>query len=254
MPQSALAAFLKRLRLRSELGPAEGDAILNLGGRVEQRARRDDIVQRGDHTTHACLIVEGLAARYDETEAGARQYTALHISGDMCDLHSVILPKAAWNIEALNPVTILRVAHTALLAAAEAYPAIGKAFWRDTTADGGIFAKWTANLGRKPAHARMAHLICEIGTRMEHAGLGTRTDFPITVTQDQLADALGLTAVHVNRMLQALRAEGLVRTGHKRIEILNWDALAACADFQEDYLQFVRDAAPTPPAADYCIA
>jgi CRP-like cAMP-binding protein len=254
MPQSALAAFLKRLRLRSELGSEEGDAILNLGGRVEQRARRDDIVLRGDRTTHACLIVEGLAARYDQTESGARQYTALHISGDMCDLHSVILPVAAWGIEALNPVTILRVAHKDLLSAAEAHPAIGRAFWRDTTADGGIFAKWAANLGGKPARARLAHLICEIGTRMEHAGLGTRTDFPITVTQDQLADALGLTPVHVNRTLQALRAERLVRTGHKRIEVLDWDGLTACADFQEDYLQFVRDVAPAPEAAFYCVA
>lgn len=230
--------------------------VLKLEGRVEQRARREDIVLPGDRTSHACLIMDGVAARYDQTDCGARQYTALHIPGDMCDLHSAILPVATWGIEALNPVTIFRVAHSALLGAAETYPAIARAFWRDTTADGGIFTKWAANLGRKPALARMAHLICEIGTRMEHAGLGLRTDFPLNLTQEQLADALGLTPVHVNRTLQALRADGLVRTGNKRIEVLDWDGLTACADFREDYLQFMRRAGRgvEPALRSYCPA
>lgn len=254
MPQAALAAFLKRLRLRSDLDAEEADVILHMEGRVEHRARREDIVLPGDRTTHACLMMDGLAARYDQTDCGARQYTALHISGDMCDLHSAVLPVATWGIEAVNPVTILRVPHSALVDAAVAYPSIAKAFWRDTIADCGILSKWMGNLGRKPALSRMAHLICEMGTRMEHAGLGTRIDFPISLTQDQLADALGLTSVHVNRTLQTLRAERLVRTEHKRIAVLDWDRLAACADFQEDYLQFVRQPRRVPEAPVYSLA
>lgn len=158
--------------------------------------------------------------------------------------------------QALNPVTILRIAHRVLLAAADAHPAIGRAFWRDTTADGGILTKWTANLGRKSARARMAHLFCEMGTRMEHAGLGARTDFPAVMTQDQLADTLGLTSVHVNRTLQSLRASGLIRTRPRRVEVLDWDGLSSCADFREDYLQFIQRPAPrtgrVPPS--YCLA
>jgi len=152
-------------------------------------------------------------------------------------------------IEALNPVTILRITHTALMGAAEAFPAVAIAFWRDTTADGGVLRKWAGNLGRKPALGRMAHLICEMGTRMEQAGLGRRADFPMAMTQDQLADALGLTAVHVNRTLQTLRADGLVRTSHRRIEVLDWDRLAACAEFQDDYLQYGRQRRPRHGAA-----
>jgi CRP-like cAMP-binding protein len=254
MPQAALTAFLNRLRLRSDLDAEESDAILHMEGRVEQRGRREDIISPGDHTTHACLIMTGLAARYDQTDSGARQYTALHIPGDMCDLHSAVLPVATWGIEAVNPIIILRVPHAALIAVANAYPAIARAFWRDTTADAGILSKWVGNLGRRPALARMAHLICEIGTRMEYAGIGTRADFPINLTQDQFADTLGLTPVHVNRTLQALRAKQLVRTGQKRIEVPDWDGLAACADFQEDYLQFVRRPTHAPEAPVYSMA
>lgn len=256
MPEIALAAFLKRLRLRSDLDEEEANAILRMEGRVEQRRRGDEIVLRGDRTTHASLIVDGLAARYDQTDSGARQYTALHIPGDMCDLHSAVLPGATWGIEAVNPVTILRVPHAALLAAARDYPAIAHAFWRDTTADAGILSKWVGNLGRKTAIGRMAHLICEVGTRMEHAGLGTRTDFRMSLTQEQLSDALGLTSVHVNRTLQTLRGEGLVRTEYKRIEVLDWNGLATCADFHEDYLQYIRQPSPrpSPATADYCVA
>lgn len=254
MPQAALIAFLNRLRLRSDLDAEESDAILHMEGRVEQRARREDIVLPGDRTTHACLIMTGLAARYDQTDSGARQYTALHIPGDMCDLHSAVLPIATWGVEAVNPITILRVPHAALMNAADAYPAIARAFWRDTTADACILTKWTGNLGRKPALTRMAHLICEIGTRMERAGLGTRTDFPLNLTQDQLADSLGLTAVHVNRTLQTLRARQLVRTEHRRIQVPDWDGLAACADFQPDYLQFVRRPAQVLEAPVYSLA
>jgi CRP-like cAMP-binding protein len=141
------------------------------------------------------------------------------------------------------------VPHAALLGAAETYPAIARAFWRDTTADGGIFSKWAANLGRKPALGRMAHLICEMGVRMEQAGIGTRTDYPIDVTQDQLADALGLTPVHVNRTLQTLRAERLIRTARKRIEVLDWDGLVARADFNPGYLQYSRHPSYAPATA-----
>lgn len=250
MPHSALTAFLHRLRLRSEIGSEEADVILGLDGRVEKRARREDFILPGDHTTHAILIIDGLAARFDQMESGTRQYTALHISGDICDLHSAVLPVATWGVEALNPLTILRIPHAALLDAAESYPAIARAFWRDTTADGGIFTKWAANLGRKPALGRMAHLICEMGVRMEQAGIGTRTDYPIDVTQDQLADALGLTPVHVNRTLQTLRAERLIRTARKRIEVLDWDGLVARADFNPGYLQYSRHPAYAPARAE----
>lgn len=257
MTQSALAAFLRRLRLRSEIGREEADVILDLDGRVEKCARHEDVIVPGDHVTHAILIIDGLAARYDQMGSGQRQYTALHISGDMCDRHSAVLPVATWGVEALNPLTILRIPHGALLDAAESHPAIARAFWRDTTADGGIFTKWAANLGRKPALGRMAHLICEMGVRMEQAGLGTRTDYPIEVTQDQLADALGLTPVHVNRTLKTLRAAQLIRTGRKRMEVLDWHGLVARADFDAGYLQFLRHPAKAPAAAaarDYSMA
>lgn len=123
-------------------------------------------------TSHACRIVKGLAGRFDQMRDGRRQTTALHIAGDMCDLDSVVQPKASWSITALTHVRVLFVPHQALLEAAFENPGLAIAFWRDSTADGSMLAKWIGNLGRKDAAARLAHLFCEMGLRMEVAGLG----------------------------------------------------------------------------------
>ena len=109
------------------------------------------------------------------------------------------------------------------------------AFWRDTVVDGSILAKWVSNLGRKAAPPRVAHLFCEIGIRMEHAGLGTRTEFDFPMTQAQLADVVGLTSVHLNRTLKGLAAKG-VTFARKTVRIADWDLLAAMAEFDPAYL------------------
>jgi CRP-like cAMP-binding protein len=154
----------------------------------------------------------------------------------MCDLHSVVAPTAAWGITAVTATTIVQVAHTGLRELVNTYPAVALAFWRDGTADASIIAKWVGNLGRQDARARLAHILCEFGIRMEQAGLGTRNSFDLKVTQEQFADALGLTPVHVNRTLQRLRAECLVATQGHRVEIPDWDRLVAVAEFDPAYL------------------
>jgi CRP-like cAMP-binding protein len=253
---AALQKFLARLLTRSTLSREEQDAILSLHCRAAQVQPRVDIVSPGQTVDYACLIAKGLAARFDQMRNGQRQITAFHIPGDMCDLHSVVAPTAAWGIAALTATTVAYIPHGSLRELANDYPAIALAFWRDSTADASVLAKWVGNLGRQDARARLAHVICELGMRIEQAGLGTRTSFALNATQEQLADALGLTAVHVNRTLQRLRAEGYVATRGQTIEILDWQRLVDVAEFDPAYLLLGKSihphripsvAAPAPP-------
>ena len=231
-----MSLFVDRLLRRSPLAEADWQAILNLKSHASQVQAHRDIVKPGEEVSHATLVVDGLVARYDQMGDGRRQITAFHLAGDMCDLHSAVAPVAGWGLVALTTTTILHVPHIDLRALVESRPAVALAFWRDTTADASILAKWVGNVGRRDARSRIAHLLCELGLRMEQAGLGSRTCYPLHATQEQLADALGLTAVHVNRTLQTLRAEGLATIEHRTVHIGDWQRLTEAAEFDDVYL------------------
>ncbi len=233
---AAMSRFVERLLSRSALSAEEQQAILGLTSHAHQIRANWDIVSPGDTVEHACLVADGLAARFNQMADGRRQITCFYIRGDMCDLHSVVSPTAAWGIAALTTTTVLHVPHRELRQLATTYPAIAMAFWRDITADASILAKWVGNVGRRDARTRIAHLLCETGMRMEKAQLGTRTCFAFEITQQQLSDATGMTAVHANRTIQALRGEGAIRTEGRTIHVEDWDRLTQIADFDPDYL------------------
>ena len=232
----ALSLFLQRLLIRSALNREEQQAILTLSGEQHAQGARHDIVSPGETVQSACLVARGLVARYDQMLNGERQVTSYYIAGDMCDLHSLVVPKASWSITAVDQVSIVRIPHSQLRELCLRYPAIALAFWRDGTVDASIFAKWVGNIGRRSAKARIAHIICEMGMRSEIAGLGERTSFQLNATQSQLSEATGLTPVHVNRTLQDIRKEGLLTFSKGHVEVTDWDALVATAEFDPAYL------------------
>jgi CRP-like cAMP-binding protein len=116
------------------------------------------------------------------------------------------------------------------------------AMWYDTLVDGSIFREWIANIGRRDAHTRMAHLLCEFALRLKVAGLGERDSYELPMTQEQLADATGLTPVHVNRTLRALDQEGLISRDKRAVRISDWKRLVAAGDFDSGYLHLLADA------------
>ncbi|EQB09992.1 Crp/Fnr family transcriptional regulator [Novosphingobium lindaniclasticum] len=233
---AAVALFVRRILLRSVVSPGEVQALSGLEGRRVQASRGQDLVLPGHGVHHATLLVSGLLARFDQMADGRRQITALHIPGDMADLHSVPMPLPAWGIQALVPSVVLQIPHGDLRGLAERKPAIAMAFWRDTVADASILAKWTANLGRADAVTRTAHLICEMGMRMEAHELDQRHDFALPITQAQLADALGLTTVHVNRTVSTLRQECGVLFEQGRVRVGDWTGLVRRGNFDDGYL------------------
>jgi CRP-like cAMP-binding protein len=232
-----LQRFLDRLTSRSVLSDEEQQAILNLPSRVEHVQSNHDFVQIGQRSDHACLIGAGIVGRFGQNPDGKRQNMAFHIPGDKADLQSVEHPTAPSALQALSIATILRVPHVALRAAMARYPALAEALWRDCMVDASILAQWVVNVGRRDAKTRIAHLLCETAVRLHVAPAGGEIVFPFAVTQAQLADATGLTSVHVNRTLMSLRHDGLAEVSSRAVRVPSWSALAAVGEFEPSYLQ-----------------
>ncbi len=233
---TALERFVERLRRRSELSAKEADAILSLKGDEVATKARGIIVRPGDTVDRACLVVRGIAARFDELRDGTRQISEIYLRGDMCDLHSVPVPQTAWGIQALTSTTTIRIPHAQLHELVRKYPAIAMAFWRDTVADASILTRRITVLGRLKAKARVAHFICGIGLRMEIANLGRRTHFSLPITFAQWAEVVGLTVPYVQNTLSALQKAGKIDKRGSEIEVLDLDYLIRCAQFDPRYL------------------
>lgn len=231
-----LEKFVHRLELRSRLTVAERAALLAIDTELVVRQARWDLVRPGEKVDYACLVNKGIVGRSEAFADGRRQTSALFIAGDMADLHSVPVPVAAWALTALTDVEIHHVPHAALRAVAETFPRVAEAFWRDTVADFSAASKWVAVLSRHPARKRLAHLLCEFGVRYAAAGLGRESEFELNLTQDQLSEILGTTAVHVYRTFKELRAEGVIATDRRAVRVLDAAALVRIAEFDPAYL------------------
>lgn len=232
-----LQRFLDRLTSRSVLTEEEQQAILNLPGHTEQVRANSDFVRHGERVDHSCLIIAGIVGRFEQTREGMRQITAMHIAGDMCDLQSVVQPIPTSALQALSVSTILRVPHGAVRTIAGRYPAVAEALWRDCMVDAAITNEWVVNVGRRDAKTRVAHLLCEMAARLAGAKHVDNVILDFPVTQNHMADATGLTPVHINRTLQSLRADGLIEWRGGVLRLPDWDALIACGEFDPTYLQ-----------------
>lgn len=231
-----LGLFLERLTKRSVLSDDAQRSILDLPFRVKQSRSNEDFVALGERVDHACYVSAGLVGRFDQDSRGDRQITAFHIPGDMPDLHSVIQPTATSALQALTNCTILEIPHMAIRSLAATNPAIAEAFWRDTMVDSMILAQWVVNVGRRRAQSRIAHLLCEMVCRYKISPVKSVIEFELPMTQAQLADATGLTPVHVNRTLKQLAEMGTTFRNHV-VRIGDWETLVEIGDFDQGYLQ-----------------
>jgi CRP-like cAMP-binding protein len=182
-------------------------------------------------------MLSGFAIRHKIVANGARQILAIHMKGDIVDLQNSFLGVADHGVQVLtrSEVAFMPVADVQRLAFER--PRVGLAMWMDTLVDGSVFREWIANVGRRDAHTRIAHLLCEFSLRLKVAGLGEATNYELPMTQEQLADCTGLTPVHVNRTLKLLEAENLItRETSRSIVIGDWKKLAEAGDFDSNYL------------------
>ena len=228
--------WFDRLALRSPLGEHERAAIRSLPGVTECIRGNRDFVRLGEKVDRSCLILSGMAGRFGQARSGERLTTAIHIPGDMADLHSAVLPTAASALQSIGESIIYRVPHRAILDVAARNPALAQAFWRDCTVDAAVLSQWSLTNARQSATSRIAHLIAELGVRFGIGETRDGTDFEFPLSQLQLGDATNLTSVHVNRMLRQLREAGIVVIKDKRAHILDWTRLRAIGEFDPTYL------------------
>lgn len=233
---SILDPLVRKLQLWLALDAADRAAILALPHSLRADRANDFLVREGDEPVYSGLLLSGFACRHKSAGNGARQIFSIHMKGDMVDLHNSVLGKADHNVQALTAVEMALIPVQAIRQLMIERPQVGQALWYETLGDAAIFREWTLNAGRRDGRARTAHLLCEIGARLEVAGLGSRMKYEIPMTQEQLADALALTSIHVNRTLRALESEGLIERKKRTVSVTNFKDLARVGDFDEGYL------------------
>jgi CRP-like cAMP-binding protein len=235
-----VSPLIRKLESIFTLSDAERQAILDLPLQVTHLRADQDIVREGDRPTRSCVLLEGFAAMFKVTAEGKRQITAFYIPGDIPDLQSLHLEVLDTGLGTLSPCKVGFIQHEALQDLCDRNPRIAKALWRETLIDAAIFREWTVNVGRREAYARIAHILCELTVRMKAVGLTRDDTCKIPITQNEFADATGLSNVHVNRVLQALRSDGLILLKGDTLQIPDWDKLKQAGDFDPTYLHLER--------------
>ena len=235
-PHPILELMLRKFESRAPIDAGDRKALLALPFRIQAMPAGAYLVREGQRPDRSCLIFAGLCYRHKVTLEGARQIVSVHIPGDFVDLEGALLNVADHNVQTLTRSEIGFVPRAAVQALILSHPRIAAAMWIDTLIDASIFREWIVNVGRRDARARISHLLCEFARRLEVAGLVEEYGYELPMTQEQLADATGLTPVHVNRVLRSLSAEGLIERDRRFVRIPDWEALRRVGGFSEMYL------------------
>jgi CRP-like cAMP-binding protein len=232
-----LEPLVRKLAYWAKLDSADEQALFDLPYKTRTLERQAYIVREREKTTQSCLLLSGFAFRHKIVVGGARQILSVHMKGDIVDLQNSFLGVADHGVQMLTAGEVAFIPRDAVKKVAFERPNVGMALWFDTLVDGSIFREWIANVGRRDAHTRLAHLLCEFALRLKVAGLGEATEYELPMTQEQLADCTGLTAVHVNRTLKSLEDERLIeRRTSRTVTIGDWRKLAEAGDFDSTYL------------------
>jgi CRP-like cAMP-binding protein len=234
---STLEPLVRKLEYWEKLDQGDREALLALPFTVKTFEQNHYVVREFDRASHSCLLLSGFAIRHKIVAGGARQIVSIHMKGELVDLQNSLLGSADHSVQMLTAGKVAMIPREEMRRIAFERPAIGRAMWTDTLVDASIFREWIANVGRRDARTRIAHVLCEFSLRLKVAELGEHTNYEMPMTQEQLADATGLTSVHVNRTLRSLEKDGLIERANPRsITIGDWRKLADAGDFNSGYL------------------
>lgn len=194
------------------------------------------LVREGDAPGICSVLITGFAYRHRSTGDGNRQILSIHIPGDAVDLQHLYLEEADHSVQMLTRGTLAVIARTDFEALAEASLTLRRAIVVAMLVEASIFREWIVNVGRRDARTRLAHLLCELAVRQRAQGLADDNSYDLPMTLEHLADATGLTPVHVSRTLKLLEDDGLLLRSKRRMSFPDWRRLCRSADFTYRFL------------------
>lgn len=229
-------ALVRKLSGFSTLNADECHRLTAVCGSARVYPARHDLIREGDKPGPMYVMLEGWACRYKLLPEGGRQIMAFLLPGDFCDMHVAVLDEMDHTIATITRAHVAAVARAEIEALITATPALTHAFWRAQLVDEATLRAWIVSMGRRGSVERVAHLMCELYIRAKNIGLAVDGSLELPLTQVVLADALGLTPVHINRVLQKLRLDGVMELGRGKLLIKDASTLARIAGFHDNYL------------------
>lgn len=233
--------LLRLLSRYMALDEADRSALSALeAGPLCARPARTDIAREGENPTVIRLLVSGWACRYKDLPDGRRQIVGFFLPGDFCDLNVYILSELDHSIGALTAVRFYEIPPQQFQDVIDARPHLTRALlWHEMVASG-IQRQWLLSIGQRSPVERLAHLFVELYYRLHAVGLADQPSFEFPITQHHLAEANGLSLVHLNRTLQEMRREGLIELSERQLRIIDLGELKRVAMFNSSYLHFNR--------------
>ena len=228
--------FARKLGAFVALSGEELSALDRLHSRRKTFPAGRDMVHEGQVNQSAYILASGWVCSYKLLSGGTRQIVDFQIPGDFLGLRSVLFRTADHNIEPVTKVEASEVLVEDLLATFGKTPRLGTAVLWAASRDEAMVVEHLVGIGRRDARERTAHFLLELGARLKLVGLATSSGYACPLSQYMLADTLGLSAVHINRVLRELREDGLVTFQHGKVEIHDLDGLVLLADFDKTYL------------------
>lgn len=236
-----LTCLVGKLSLHSVLSVEDRVRLLQLPYSSRVFESGSFLLRDGDIRDDCGLIVSGIACRHKLNADGHRQIVAMHIPGEIFDLQQLYIDIADSNVQTLSSCEIAKISHSALRQLVAERPSIGQALVVSALVELSVAREWVLSIGRRDARARIAHFLCEFAFRLGRHELYSVEAYELPMTQEQLGDALGLTAVHINRTLKSLVSAGLIERSKRGITIPNWKSLVQEAGFNSRYLHLLPD-------------
>jgi CRP-like cAMP-binding protein len=229
-------AMILKLRHRAHLSHSDEERLRALASERRIIAAHEDIIREGERPENIYLVLDGYACRYTILDSGVRSIMAYLLPGDICDLHVALLGFMDHSIGALTRCEVAEIPPQAIDDLGAEHPAIIRALWWSTLVDEAILRRWLVSMGRRRADQHLAHFFCELYMRMDSVERVRECSIQFPLTQEVLADTIGISAVHVNRVLQQLREMRLIGLHGKTLTIHDFDRLAEFAGFSSHYL------------------
>ncbi len=226
----------RHLATFGDMPAADYDAVSALRAEVRDFPRQTDVLRNGEHPNNVVVVLSGLLQRYTVGPEGKRQIHSFYLPNEAPSLETLYIDYMDNNLATVVPSRIGLISHDQIYRIIDERPEARKLLWRQTLVQAAIFRQWLVRNSNLPAHMALAHLFCEMFVRADAAGLVRNGVCSLPLTQEYVADALGLTAVHTNRTLQALRETGTVGWRSGQLTVHDWPKLRDIGRFDPNYL------------------